>query len=292
MTSLAIFGVGTIGGGVASLLNARGLINRLVLFDRSPDLLQAQRLDILHTGRDISISIDPEEIHRCDIVICTAGLPRNTSVKTRADLLHTNIPAAQECARYLTGFSGILIVVTNPMDIITSYLHHYVAIPKNRIIGFGAQLDSARFSFELNKRGISGHGIILGEHGEHQVPIFSRVQTKTTIPEPIKKEILTALRGSSMEIIRGKGATEFGPAWHISELVRAILQDSHEVIPCSCILEGEFGITGCALGVPAIIGKNGVLQVEEWDLDPWEQNHMKEAGTFVASLCEESRGNI
>ncbi|MDD1728316.1 MAG: lactate dehydrogenase [Methanospirillum sp.] len=283
MTSLAIFGAGTIGGGVANLLNARGLVSRLVIYDRNHDLQEAQRLDILHTGTPVTISTDPEEIAACDIVICTAGLPRNTSVKTRADLLHTNLPAAENCAEYLKGFSGILIVITNPMDIITYHLHTLTKIPRTRIIGFGGQLDSARFSFALHNRGVFEMGIILGEHGEHQVPVYSRLEA--VIPNNTRQEILTGLRGASMEIIRGKGATEFGPAWHISELVRMILSDARSVVPCSCVLNGEYGISGCSLGVPAIIGREGICSIEEWALDPWEQQHMNEAGAFVSSLC-------
>ena len=288
MTSIAIFGAGRIGGAVANLLNARSLVSRIVLYDRSPELLQAQMLDIIHTGTNISISSDPEEIKHCDIVICTAGLPRNPSIKTRADLLHTNIPAAEECARHLKGFTGVLIVVTNPMDIITYYLHILTGIPKNRIIGFGGQLDSARFSYALKKRGLPGKGVIIGEHGEHQVPVFTRLETP--VSEEERDSILISLRGASMEIIKGKGATEFGPAWHISELVRVIVTDSRDVLPCSCILEGEYGISGCSLGVPAMIGREGILQIETWNLDPWEAGHMKSAGVFGANLCKELNG--
>ncbi|PKL59464.1 MAG: lactate dehydrogenase, partial [Methanomicrobiales archaeon HGW-Methanomicrobiales-4] len=270
MISLAIFGAGTIGGGVANLLNARGMVSRIVLYDRNQELLQAQRLDIIHTGRDISISTNPEEIRTCDIVICTAGLPRNASVRTRADLLYTNLPAAADCASFLNRFTGILIVVTNPMDIITYYLHTRTGIPKNRIIGFGGQLDSARFSYALHRKGITDKGIIIGEHGEHQVPIFKRLTTQ--VHEETRDEILTDLRGASMEIIKGKGATEFGPAWHISEMVRSIISDDRKMIPCSCILEGEYGFSGCSLGVPAIIGREGIYHIEEWILDPWEHD--------------------
>jgi malate dehydrogenase len=285
MKSLAIFGAGTIGGGVAHLLNIRGLVHRIVLYDKNKEILQAQRLDILHTNNNLSISINPEDIRKCDIVIFTAGLPRNTSTRTRADLLLTNLPAAADCASFLKGFSGILIVVTNPMDIITYYLYSQTGIPKKRIIGFGGQLDSARFTYDLHTRGIPDKGVIIGEHGEHQVPVFSRLSTP--VQEDIRDEILIGLRGASMDIIKGKGATEFGPAWHISELVRSVLSDAQVMMPCSCILEGEYGFSGCSLGVPAIIGKEGISTIEEWNLDPWEKDHLNKAGEFVTSICSE-----
>jgi malate dehydrogenase len=290
MTSLAIFGTGTIGGEVANLLNARGLVSRLVLYDINQDLLRAQSLDILHTRTEIRISTDPAEIPHCDIVICAAGKPRDPTVKTRADLLNVNIGAADACARYLDGYEGILITITNPMDIITYYLYQKTGIPKQKIIGFGAQLDSARFSYELQERGISSEGVIIGEHGEHQVPVFSRISGP--FPEPLREEILTDLRGASMQIIKGKGATQYGPSWHISELVKAIIHDSGEIIPCCCVLEGEYGISGCSLAVPAAIGRNGILRIEEWNLDPWEQDHMKQAAEFVKKCSVPQSGAI
>jgi len=100
-----------------------------------------------------------------------------------------------------------------------------------------------------------------------------------------RDEILARLRTASMAVIKGKGGTVFGPSWYIAELIRIISQDSRECISCSCILDGEYGISGCSLGVPAIIGKEGVLSIEEWDLDPWEETHLQAAGTFVKDLC-------
>lgn len=287
MTGIAIFGAGRIGGAVANLLNARNLADIIVLYDRSPELLQAQKLDIMHTGRQIMISTDLHDIHECDVLVCTAGLPRNPTIKTRADLLHTNMPAAKECAKLLDGFSGIVVVVTNPMDSITYYLHQLTGIAKERIIGFGGQLDSARFSYLLKKRGIPGEAVIIGEHGEHQVPLFSRLEN--SVSEEDRNTILQNLRGASMEIIRGKGATEFGPAWHISELIRAIIHDTGELLPCSCILDGEFGISECALGVPARIGRKGILSIEEWNLDPWEQQHLMSAAAFGSEMTRKIR---
>jgi malate dehydrogenase len=284
MTSIALFGAGRIGGAVANLLAVRNLAQKIVLYDHSPELLKAQMLDILHTGREISISTDPGDISSCDILVCTAGQPRNPTISTRTDLLHTNIPAARECARFLERFTGIVIVVTNPMDIITYYLQLVTGISKKRIIGFGGQLDSARFSYTLKTRGISEDGWIIGEHGEHQVPLFSRMNTEVSKRD--REEILHSLRGASMEIIRGKGATEYGPAWHISELIRTIISDSREIIPCSCILEGEYGISGCALGVPAVIGKEGIIRIGEWNLDSWEVEHMQKAAEFETDICK------
>ncbi|MGB9175940.1 MAG: lactate dehydrogenase [Methanoregula sp.] len=283
MARLAIIGVGRIGGEVAYLASAMGIADELVLHDSAQDLLRAQVLDIRHTGLDISISTEMSDIRDADVCIFSAGLPRNPSIKTRADLLSANLPAAGETTALLTGFSGILITVTNPMDINTYYLCTKTGLPRERCIGFGGQLDSARFGIALRDRNISGFPFVLGEHGEHQVPIFSRLGREVELQQ--REEILSELRGASMEVIKGKGGTVFGPALHLAGLVRMVLRDTRELVVCSALLEGEYGISRCSLGVPVIIGKEGIRKIEKWPLDPWEQTKMDEAGRFAQELC-------
>jgi malate dehydrogenase len=219
-----------------------------------------------------------------DICVFSAGIPRNPSVKTRADLLAANLPVTQEIAGMLEDFAGILITVTNPMDVNNYFLHQITGIPRERCIGFGGQLDSARFRLALKNRGIAGTPFVIGEHGEHQVPVFSRLAG--AVDDSKRDEILTGLRGSSMEVIRGKGGTVFGPAFHISQLIRMIAEDRRDLIACSSVLDGEYGLSGCSLGVPARIGQGGIHAVEEWTLDAWEQEKMAEAGRFASGLCK------
>jgi malate dehydrogenase len=286
MARLAVVGVGRIGGEVAYLAASLGIAEELVLYDNVPDLLRAQVLDLRHTGLDIAISTDMKEVRDCDLCIFSAGMPRNPSVKTRTDLLLSNLPATRSCAGLLKGFSGVLITVTNPMDINNFYLCRTTGIPRERCIGFGGQLDSARFGLALRERNIGGLPSVLGEHGEHQVPVFS--QLGTSVETPVREEILTELRGASMEVIKGKGGTVFGPALHLARLARMVLKDTGEPAVCSAVLEGEYGLDGCSLGVPTRIGKEGILEIAEWDLDPWEMEKMAEAGRFVAGLCRKA----
>jgi malate dehydrogenase len=243
-------------------------------------------LDLKHTGLAMTISTDPAGIRDADVCIVSAGLPRNPSVRTRADLLDANLPAIAEAARLLAGFSGVLITVTNPMDVNNYYLGKKTGIPRERCIGFGGQLDSARFGIALRDRSISGFPFVLGEHGEHQVPVFSRLGRE--VPVPQREEILAELRGASMEVIQGKGGTVFGPALHLAHLVRMILRDTRELAICSAILEGEYGIHGCSLGIPAVIGREGIRAIEEWTLDTWEQEKMDGAGAFARELCRKA----
>jgi malate dehydrogenase len=283
MARLAVLGVGRIGGEVAYLASAMGIADELVLYDSAPELLKAQVLDLRHTGLATEISTDIHAIHDSDVCIFSAGLPRNPSIKTRADLLEANSAAVSECAALLKGFNGIVITVTNPMDANNYLLCRQTGLPRERCIGFGGQLDSARFALALCSRGITGFPFVLGEHGEHQVPIFSTHSRE--IPISLREEILTELRGSSMDVIKGKGGTVFGPALHIAHLARMILTDARELVICSSVLEGEYGISGCSLGVPVRIGKDGMQAIEEWQLDRWEQEKMDQAGAFVSNLC-------
>ncbi|MDT8356943.1 MAG: lactate dehydrogenase [Methanomicrobiaceae archaeon] len=276
-------GVGRVGGEIAFLAAMTGLVDELNLHDAVQPLLNAQVLDLKHTGMEISISDDPEDLKDADILIFSAGTPRNPNIRTRADLLYANIPVAERCAGYLRdGFSGILVTITNPVDANNYYLQRETGIDRRRCIGFGGQLDSARFRLLLRERGIGGEAWVLGEHGERQVPLFS------LLPDPIapafREEILECLRGASMPVIRGKGGTVFGPAYHIAHLLDAIINDRGAVLPCSCVLEGEYGADHCSMGVPAKIGKRGIEEICQWPLGEWERQELQRAAEFLADL--------
>lgn len=283
MTSISVLGVGRVGGQVAYLSAILGLADELVMYDTVPAFLQSQVLDLKHTGLDIPVSTDWRSVKKSDICVFSAGLPRNPDVKTRADLLQANLPVAFECSQVLKNYSGILITVTNPMDANNYYLCRKNGLEPSRCIGFGGQLDSARFGQELKKRQIPGKAYVLGDHGEFQVPLFSRL--KKSVPTPLRENILTQLRGASMEIIRGKGGTVFGPAYHIADLIRSIVEDKKATRVCSCILDGEYGLSNCSLGVPVKVGRDGISEILEWKLDAWERTHFENAGEFVTGLC-------
>ena len=120
------------------------------------------------------------------------------------------------------------------------------------------------------------------------MPVFSRLGKKVGVRQ--REEILLELRGASMEVIKGKGGTVFGPALHLAHLVRMVFKDTRELAVCSALLEGEYGISRCSLGVPVIIGDEGIRRIEEWPLDPWEQKKMDEAGRFAQELCRKAVG--
>jgi malate dehydrogenase len=283
MATLAIMGAGKVGGETAFLSAVLGLVDEIVMYDTYKPILQAQVLDLQHTGIDIRVTTDTDVMKDADIFVFAAGTPRTPDIKTRADLLEANIPVARRCTEHLQGFEGLIITVTNPMDANNYGLWKWMGLERSRCIGFGGQLDSARFAHLLREEGIPGPAWVLGEHGEHQVPLFSKTGSGMDIKT--RKAILSRLQNASMEVIRGKGGTVFGPAYHIAILIDAILADRREVLPCSCVLDGEYGLSGCSLGVPARIGREGVLAIEEWSLDAWERERLAAAGAFVQQLC-------
>jgi len=277
-------GAGRIGGEVAFLAVATGLVDELVIHDAVAPFLHAQVLDLQHTGLDIWISTDLRESATADIGVFAAGSPRNPNIRSRADLLHANLPVANDCLNELSHFPGILVGITNPSDANAYYITRKSGLDRSRVMGFGGQLDSARFAIALRERGLTVNGAtVLGDHGEHQVPIFSR--SAPGVSEPAREEILAELLNASMPVMQGKGGTVFGPAVHIVNLLRAVAEDQRVVLPVSVALEGEYGIDACSLAVPCEIGKGGARRIEEWKLDPWERKRMDEAAAFERALC-------
>ncbi|MDD1653543.1 MAG: lactate dehydrogenase [Methanomicrobiales archaeon] len=288
MTCLAVIGMGRIGGQVAFLAGTLGIAQDLVLLDVNEPLLSAQVLDLLHTGWDIHVSTDPADIREADLCVYTAGISRTPLDKTRADLLGVNLTIARSCLVHAQRFAGLWVTVTNPADVLNCFFQQKGGLDRNRCIGFGGQLDSARFTLALRGDGIGAEGTVLGEHGEHQVPVFSRLPVAVEVPD--RERILSSLRAASMPVIRGKGATVFGPSVHIAALLRALLGGVDGPVPCSCVLEGEYGIRGCSLGVPALLGKEGVREIVEWPLDPWEREQLERAGGFLRPICRGANG--
>ncbi|CAJ0596400.1 unnamed protein product [Cylicocyclus nassatus] len=245
MTTVAAYGMGRIGGEAAYLSAITGFADELVLYDINTDLLSAQKLDILH-GLDIPIST------------------------TLSDLKKSRLRKPER-------FEGKLLVLTNPVDVFTWYFAKHTSLEQNQVVGFGGKLDSRRFTLALLSRGIQEQGLVIGEHGEHQVPLFSRLSTAVDIAT--REDILQGLRGSSMPVIKGKGGTVFGPAYHIEKMLEDI-EHGREIV-CSLPPDGAYGIDGCSLGILATVTKDGAKINESLNLDAWEQEQFMNAATYL-----------
>ena len=280
MTKVAAFGMGRIGGEAAYISAVNGFADELVIYDIMPEFLHAQKLDIMH-ARDIPISTNISDMKDADYCIFSAGYSRSPNVKTRADLFDKNLPIAREAAELLKGFSGKLIVITNPMDVFTWYFAKHAGLDEGQVVGFGGLLDSRRFTVALSSMGIREEGMVLGEHGENQVPVFSNLSVD--VPEAVREEVLLGLRGSSMPVIKGKGGTVFGPAYHIFNMMQKI--EKGEEFICSLPANGAYGIDGCSIGLPARVTRDGAKINENLQLDDWEAGKLNAAAEFLTGLC-------
>jgi malate dehydrogenase len=175
----------------------------------------------------------------------------------------------------------VSVTTSNPVDLLNRHLFEVGSRPREHVIGFGGRLDSARFRYVLAERFETPvqniEATILGEHGDAQVPVFSKVRVDGRDPAfsaDEREEILADLQESAMHVIERKGATEWGPATGVAHVVEAILDDTGVVLPCSVKLEGEYGLSDVGLGVPVKLGQNGVEEIVEWDLTEPERDDL------------------
>jgi malate dehydrogenase len=178
----------------------------------------------------------------------------------------------------------VTITTSNPVDLLNRHLYETGDRAREQVIGFGGRLDSARFRYVLAERFDAPvqnvEATILGEHGDAQVPVFSKVRVDgrdPTFDADEREAILAELQESAMDVIERKGATEWGPATGVAHMVEAVLRDTGEVLPASVKLQGEFGHDDVALGVPVRLGSDGIEEIVEWDLDATEQDLLSEA---------------
>jgi malate dehydrogenase len=188
----------------------------------------------------------------------------------------------------------VSITTSNPVDLLNRHLYESGERAREKVIGFGGRLDSARFRYVLSERFDTQVGnveaTILGEHGDAQVPVFSKVRVDGADPEfsdDEKEEILEALQASAMDVIEKKGATQWGPATGVAHMVEAVLRDTGEVLPGSVKLDGEYGYEDTAFGVPVKLGSDGVREVVEWDLTDYEHDLMDDAAEKLRDQYDE-----
>ena len=301
MTKVSIVGAaGTVGAAAGYSLALRDIVDELVFVD-IPDMEDktvGQAADTNH-----GIAYDSNTVVRqgeyadtagSDVVVITAGIPRSPG-DTRLDLAEDNAPIMEDIGASLAEHNDEFITVTtsNPVDLLNRHLYETGDRPRGHVIGFGGRLDSARFRYVLSQRFDTAvqnvEARILGEHGDSQVPVFSKVRVDGRDPEfsaTEREEILAALQESAMNVIEQKGATEWGPARGVAHVVSAILEDTGEVLPCSLPLDGEYGHEAVGLGVPVRLGAGGVEEVVEWELGAAEREQLNEAATKLDKQYE------
>jgi malate dehydrogenase len=303
MSKVSVIGAaGTVGAAAGYNLALRDLVDELVFVD-IPDQRETTVGQAADTNHGIAYDSNTtvrqgeyEDTAGSDVVVITAGIPRKPG-QTRIDLAGDNAPIMEDIGSSLDEYNDdyVSITTSNPVDLLNRHLYEAGDRPREQVIGFGGRLDSARFRYVLADRFDAPvknvEATILGEHGDAQVPVFSKVRVDGRDPsfsEDEREEILADLQESAMDVIERKGATQWGPATGVAHTVEAVLRDTGEVLPCSVTLDGEFGHEDTAFGVPVKLGSGGVEEVVEWNLDDYEADLMDEA----AEKLREQYGKI
>ncbi|MGQ4556461.1 malate dehydrogenase [Halobellus sp. GM3] len=292
MAKVSIVGAaGTVGAAAGYNLALRDVVDELVFVDipDKEDETVGQAADANHgVAYDSNTEVvqgSYEDTAGSDVVVITAGIPRQPG-QTRIDLAGDNAPIMEDIGASLAAHNDEFVSITtsNPVDLLNRHLCESGDRDRRKVIGFGGRLDSARFRYVLAQRFDTPvqnvEATILGEHGDAQVPVFSKVRVDGADPEftpDEREEILGDLQASAMDVIERKGATQWGPATGVAHMVEAVLRDTGEVLPGSIVLDGEFGYEDTAFGVPVKLGSGGVEAVVEWDLDDYERGLMDDA---------------
>jgi malate dehydrogenase len=285
MTKVSVIGAaGTVGAAAGYSLALRDVVDELVFVDipEKEDETVGQAADVNHgVAYDANTTVRQgtyADTAGSDVVIITAGIPRQPG-QTRTDLAGDNAPIIEDIEASLSEHTEDFVSITtsNPVDLLNRHLYEVGDRDRSAVIGFGGRLDSARFRYVLSERFETDVGnveaTILGEHGDAQVPVFSKVRVDGRDPSfspTEREEILGALQESAMDVIERKGATEWGPAQGVAHMAEAVIRDTGAVLPGSVKLNGEYGVEDVALGVPLKLGAEGAEEIVKWDLDAGE----------------------
>lgn len=301
MVKVSVVGAaGTVGAAAGYNIALRDIADEVVFVDipDQEDTTIGQAADVNHgVAYDANTDVRQgsyEATAGSDVVVITAGIPRKPG-QTRLDLAEDNAPIMEDIRSSLAEHNDDFVTITtsNPVDLLNRHLYESGDRAREKVIGFGGRLDSARFRYVLSQefdvpvRNVEA--TILGEHGDAQVPAFSKVRVNGRDPsftDEEKERILGDLQESAMNVIERKGATEWGPATGVGHMVEAVLRDTGVVLPGSIVLDGEFGHSGVGLGVPVKLGRDGVEEIVEWELSDGERDQLGEAAEKLAEQYE------
>lgn len=284
---VSIIGCGKVGMTTAYSILHTGVVNQLILYGRDKCDIEGEELDLEHgmsflPYSRIEATDDYKDTADSDVVIVTAGAAQKPG-ETRLDLTAKNVAIIEDIIPQIVKYSpeAIIILVSNPVDVLTYKAYHLAGLTKGKVFGSGTTLDTARFRFHLsefllvNPRSI--HAYILGEHGDSSFPAVSGAtvggQSIMTLPgfsEDRVEKAYQKAKDAAYKIIQSKGATYYGIASVLSHIVKQIFQDARSILPLSIPLHNYFGISGVALSVPCVIGRNGIESSLEIKLD-WEE---------------------
>jgi len=308
MRKVILVGTGAVGTAYAYSLVNQGFITELVLVDMNEEKAEGEAMDLVHgiAFAETNMTVRSgtyEDCRDADLVVITAGANQKPG-ETRLDLVVRNAAITRGITDQVvqSGFNGIFLIASNPVDILTHVVQKQSGFPANRVIGSGTTLDTARFKvligqyLEVDPRNV--HALIIGEHGDSELPVFSQASIG---PENLDKvlarrnrsgdianlnAIFEDVRTAAYEIISRKGVTNFGIGMALSRITKAIFNNENSILPLSCLLEGEYGERDIYMSVPAIINRDGIKEVINLDLNEEEKVLFKKSAEAIRSASQ------
>lgn len=302
---VTVVGAGAVGASCAEYIAIKNFASEVVILDIKEDYAEGKAMDLMQTAslnkfdtKIVGSTNDYSKTANSDIAVITSGIPRKPGM-SREELIGINAGIVKEVATKIVEQSPdvTLIVVSNPMDTLTYLAHKSIDLPKNRIIGMGGALDSARFQYRLAEAldcpSSDVQGMVIGGHSDKgMVPLTSlatrnSVRVSEYLDDARLKKVSddTKVGGATLTKMLGTSAW-YAPGAAVSALVQSIACDQKKMFPCSTYLEGEYGLNDLCIGVPVILGKDGIEKIVELDLNDAEKNKLKESAEAVKKTNE------
>lgn len=297
---VTVVGAGAVGASCAEYIAIKNFASEVVLLDIKEGFAEGKAMDLMQTAslngfdtKVVGVTGDYSKTANSDVCVITSGIPRKPGM-TREELIGINAGIVKDVSSNLVKHSPdtIIIVVSNPMDTMAYLVHKTSGLPKNRVIGMGGALDSARFKYRLAEAldaPISDiDGMVIGGHSDTGMVPLTRLATRNSIPvsQFLSEERLnqvkedTKVGGATLTKLLGTSAW-YAPGAAVSGMVQAIACDQKKMFPCSVLLEGEYDMNDISIGVPVILGKNGIEKIVNIELNDAEKNHIKESAEAV-----------
>lgn len=297
---VTVVGAGAVGASCAEYIAIKNFASEVVLVDIKEGFAEGKAMDLMQTaslnGFDTKITGSTNDYSKTagsDVAVITSGIPRKPGM-TREELIGINAGIVKSVSENLIKESPnvIIIVVSNPMDTMTYLVHKATGLPNNRIIGMGGALDSARFKYRLSEAldcpASDVEGMVIGGHSDTgMVPLIEKaVRNSVPVSEFLSADRMaqvvedTKVGGATLTKLLGTSAW-YAPGAAVSELVRAIAQDAQKMFPCSAMLDGEYGLSDICIGVPCVLGKNGIEKIVEISLSDAEKAKLAESAEGV-----------
>ncbi|MGO4937640.1 L-lactate dehydrogenase [Fundicoccus sp. Sow4_H7] len=309
---IIVIGDGAVGSSFAFALVTQDIGREIGIIDINKDKTVGDALDLssalAFTNPKYIYSADYSDCHDADIVVITAGAAQKPG-ETRLDLVNKNLRIFKGIVTNVvdSGFDGIFLIATNPVDILTYATWKFSGFPKERVIGSGTSLDTARFRQEIasivNVDARNVHAYILGEHGDTEFPVWSHanigglqiyewIKDNPDTDEEALVNIFFKVRDLAYEIIEKKGATYYGIAVALARICHAILADTQSIFPLSVYLDGQYGQEDIYIGAPAIIGRNGIERIIEIPLNEQEQAKMELSANTLKKVLADGMASL